>query len=83
MPSSLESKALWTVTDEGPQEFSQTSNKLKAGDNLIIMQEARMPLSMSDGQEFKSHERRNVQSAYTRRAVKMKDQSASARLDKR
>ena len=49
MPSRLESKALQTVTDEKLQDFSQSSNKLGLGNNLMTTRKARMPLAMSDG----------------------------------
>ena len=73
MPSRLESKTLRTVIDEGSQELSQTSNKSGVGDNLIAIKEARMPFSMSNDQEFRSHRERNAHLEYTRQVVKVKD----------
>lgn len=49
MSSCLESKALRTVTDERLQNFSQSLNKPGSEDNLMAMQETKMPLVVSDG----------------------------------
>ena len=81
MSSRLERKALWTVTDEGTQELSQSSNEPGPGDNLMATQEARMPFAMSDGQEFRGHGGRNTQAAHTRRAIKVKNQFVGVWLE--
>lgn len=65
------------MTDEGLQELSQSLNEPGLRDNLMAMREARMPLAMSNGQEFGGHGGRNAQAAYTCQAIKVKDQLVS------